>query len=454
MKLIKDEKCNNTTNSKNIEIVNERGIWITSDKNYHLVDESLAFSIKEFLKKEKCKSVVDLGCGDGFYTKVLKEDFICDGFDGNPYTKILSDGLCSQLDLSLPVDLNFLYDWVLCLEVGEHIPIQYEDIFIDNIHNSNTKGIILSWATPGQDGLGHYNEREQEYIKNIFNNLGYSNDIESENELRKNSEFWWFKNNIMVFRKRMKIALCFSGQTRNVERGAELIQKHFLDYDKMDVFVHCWWSDDMIGKRLVNAWGWEQSDITPDNQLNIIKKLYNPVVFQAEEPIEKFDIDYSKRKKRSCLKEGDIQYHNLVSGWTGKYRVNELKKMYEMEKGFVYDIVINTRFDLGVMTDFHFDELKENWCYIPMWYGISQDKYKGIDDNKLPKKYMSYGFHDQIGFGSSKVMDVYSNAVNQIDLIMENTDVPYHPEMLVQKHLEYNNILVNSVLPMRWVLLR
>ena len=186
-------------------MVNERGIWITSDNNHHLVDESLVFSIKEFLKKEKCKSVVDLGCGNGFYTKVLKEDFICDGFDGNPYTEILSDGLCSQLDLSLPVDLNFLYDWVLCLEVGEHIPVQYEDIFINNIHNSNTKGIIISWATPGQDGLGHYNGREQEYLKNVFNNLGYSNDIEVENELRKNSEFWWFKNNIMVFRKNMKI---------------------------------------------------------------------------------------------------------------------------------------------------------------------------------------------------------------------------------------------------------
>ena len=72
----------------------------------------------------------------------------------------------------------------------------------------------------------------------------------------------------------MKIALCFSGQPRNVEKGAGLIQKCFLDCDKMDVFVHCWWSDDMIGKRFVNAWGWEQTDTTPENQIEIIRKLY------------------------------------------------------------------------------------------------------------------------------------------------------------------------------------
>ena len=85
----------------------------------------------------------------------------------------------------------------------------------------------------------------------------------------------------MDFRKKMKIALCFSGQPRSVVKGAELIQNYFLDYKDMDVFVHCWWSEEMIGKKLVNAWGWEQSDIVSKNQLEIIENLYNPVVFQS-----------------------------------------------------------------------------------------------------------------------------------------------------------------------------
>jgi hypothetical protein len=252
----------------------------------------------------------------------------------------------------------------------------------------------------------------------------------------------------------VKIALCFSGQPRNVVKGAELIQKHFLDYDDMDVFVHCWWSEEMVGKKIVNAWGWEQSDIVPKNQLEVIENLYNPVVFQSEEPIEKFDCDYSKRNNRSCLLEGDMQYHNLNSGWTSKKRTNDLKIQYEKDKGFIYDIVINTRLDLGVNTDFKFPEVKDNWCYIPMWLGVYNDKYSGINMDKLPPKYFRYGFHDQIGFGSSEVIDIYSRCVDTIDSMLDTADVPYHPEIMLNKYLEVNGISVNTLASMRWVLLR
>ena len=89
-----------------------------------------------------------------------------------------------------------------------------------------------------------------------------------------------------------------------------------------------------------------------------------------------------------------------------------------------------------------------------MWDGVRTDKYDGIDMSRLSSKYRYYGYHDQIGFGSSEIMDIYSNAVNQIDFLLDNTDVLYHPEMLIQKHLECNNISVNTLLPLRWVLLR
>jgi hypothetical protein len=38
------------------------------------------------------------------------------------------------------------------------------------------------------------------YNKKIYN-LRYTNDIDCENHLRKNSKLPWFKNTIMVFRK-------------------------------------------------------------------------------------------------------------------------------------------------------------------------------------------------------------------------------------------------------------
>jgi hypothetical protein len=59
----------------------------------------------------------------------------------------------------------------------------------------------MSWALEGQGGLGHFNERNNEYIKEKVIALGYTNDLEAENRLREASSLWWFKNTLMVFRK-------------------------------------------------------------------------------------------------------------------------------------------------------------------------------------------------------------------------------------------------------------
>jgi hypothetical protein len=48
---------------------------------------------------------------------------------------------------------------------------------------------------------GHFNEQNNDYIKDKFNKLGYFNNIELEKELRNNSSLPWFKNTIMVFEK-------------------------------------------------------------------------------------------------------------------------------------------------------------------------------------------------------------------------------------------------------------
>ena len=40
-------------------------------------------------------------------------------------------------------------------------------------------------------------------LYSFFTNLGYVNDIESENKMRKCSTLPWFKRTIMVFRKKI-----------------------------------------------------------------------------------------------------------------------------------------------------------------------------------------------------------------------------------------------------------
>ena len=36
------------------------------------------------------------------------------------------------------------------IKVGEHIPGEYEKVFLENIHRLNTIGVVISWANIGK----------------------------------------------------------------------------------------------------------------------------------------------------------------------------------------------------------------------------------------------------------------------------------------------------------------
>lgn len=184
-----------------METYNDRGCWIIEDGSTkeHAFDKSLCDAIIEFLQKQKCRSVVDLGCGLGDYVnEISKAGISAEGFDGNPYTAQLTGGRCQTLDLSVNADLR-IYDWVVSLEVGEHIPKDYEQCFIDNVTKSAKRGVIISWAIEGQGGFGHVNCQNNEYIKTEFEKRGFINQSLDEQHLRNHASLEWFHNTIMIF---------------------------------------------------------------------------------------------------------------------------------------------------------------------------------------------------------------------------------------------------------------
>jgi cyclopropane fatty-acyl-phospholipid synthase-like methyltransferase len=183
--------------------IHTNGYWQGLEAaSQHIHDDSLGVSLTIFFKNENVKNLADFGCGMGNYVKTFRENNInAIGFDGNPNTPELTNNLGKVLDLSVPKKFDEPFDWVMSLEVGEHLPPKFEDIFIENLHNNNKYGIVLSWAVKGQGGHGHFNEQNNDYIKSKICKLGYINDIDSENKLRKDSNLSWFKKTIMVFRK-------------------------------------------------------------------------------------------------------------------------------------------------------------------------------------------------------------------------------------------------------------
>ena len=181
--------------------INERGYWETTDDDGHYYDIPLCIGIYNFLKINDIKTLLDLGCGKADYCKYFMSQGVhCDAYDGNPNTKILSGGIGKVIDLSKDIELKNKYDCVMSLEVGEHIPAQYENCFINNICRHSNKWIILSWAIIGQGGNGHVNCRNNEYIIEQLLNRGFLYDYEVSKTLRENANIFWFKNTLMVFK--------------------------------------------------------------------------------------------------------------------------------------------------------------------------------------------------------------------------------------------------------------
>ncbi len=185
------------------------GIWTTNtgpsskianEPVLHKFDESLCQALIQFLTDQT--DIVDFGCGNADYAKILSQQGKnVDAFDGNPHTPEMTNGFASVLDLSKEFDLKKKYECVISLEVGEHIPKEYEQIYLDNLDRHSSQCIILSWALPGQGGDGHVNEQPNEYIIEEMKKRGYNYSEFSSNAFRKIVNLWWFKKTIMVFIK-------------------------------------------------------------------------------------------------------------------------------------------------------------------------------------------------------------------------------------------------------------
>lgn len=135
----------------------------------------------------------------------------------------------------------------------------------------------------------------------------------------------------------MKIALCFSGQPRFIEKMNfdYLMSKH-----QVDVYAHFWWCDDYKGE----TFAWNSNLTYPEdyNPIEMFNNKMNPKILHFEK-YPSFDL--SKFKMRSQMEfslEPDVVEKSIYrqkSQWTS------VKKSLELVNGD-YDLVIRARTDL------------------------------------------------------------------------------------------------------------
>merc|ERR1711964_386976 len=85
----------------------------------------------------------------------LVEAYAYDGIKDAP--AITKGRVRGPLQLSETFDLGRKFDWILCMEVGEHMPVGSEEILLGNIASHTRVGTIISWALPTRVHPDHPN---------------------------------------------------------------------------------------------------------------------------------------------------------------------------------------------------------------------------------------------------------------------------------------------------------
>lgn len=182
----------------------ETGYWNGETAHLHHVHcKELSKWICEFLKGQEDKELYDFGCGMGNYLNDLnKNGFIrLVGFEGDYSSKRVFKNVLMQ-DLTKAINI-LIKGNVISLEVGEHIPAQYMNVYLDNICNNCNGYLIMSWAVRGQPGFGHVNCLDNHEIIPLIEKRGFKL-MEKETEEARAidlSEAPWFKNTLLIFKR-------------------------------------------------------------------------------------------------------------------------------------------------------------------------------------------------------------------------------------------------------------
>jgi hypothetical protein len=153
------------------------------------------------------ESLLDVGCGAGAWCKIWSECGIGDhvtGTDGNyvdrAHLLIPPESFHAQ-DLTQPFDLNLRFDLVTSLEVAEHIPEQFADVFVDNLVKHGDV-VLFSAAVPGQGGEFHVNEQPLGYWRKKFAARAYRcfDPIRPRIAASKKVEPWYRYNTLLYIR--------------------------------------------------------------------------------------------------------------------------------------------------------------------------------------------------------------------------------------------------------------
>ncbi len=243
----------------------------------------------------------------------------------------------------------------------------------------------------------------------------------------------------------MKIAICYYGLVGGSKfkygKGEPLNPKIAYDYHKdnlfdkdhqIDIFIH------------------SQSFDQKDNLIN----LYNPKRFKIEKQknfflkalfhkkiilnILSLPIFVFKGKKFSevyeSLKKNFLRCKNCWSRWYSTEQVVTLKKNYEKQKNFRYDLVMLTRLDVGFFSKFEFNNINKNKLTVSFHNDVPAPRNNYSQKIVKNNRTIERGILDFWFISSSDNIDKFSNLYN----CFNNYNIS--PHVSSYEHSKHNNL--------------
>lgn len=218
-----------------------------------------------------------------------------------------------------------------------------------------------------------------------------------------------------------RIAVCLSGQPRNHRQNVKFLRS-FLDGSGADVFFHLWECDE------------------PDRVLAGLAPLDHVFDSQVRFAASDEAADMSTAVHREAMLPRPSRDQDSQSMYYSMWRANELKRAYERDNDFRYDVVVRLRFDF-----FTLDRL----CDV-----ISRRDQQDADaDHALyfPDQAHSVGLNDQFALGSSRAMDVYASAFQELRAFIARDY--FNPEYFLLRHVLAHDMVIRTI-PLQYVILR
>jgi hypothetical protein len=209
----------------------------------------------------------------------------------------------------------------------------------------------------------------------------------------------------------MKIAICLSGQPRTMQYAAKSILNFFSGEHEYDFFCHTWDYNIWKVKRDNGVCYATIGEASPD--LSDHLSLFSP---------------------KMSLIEGQDDVP-IVNGYTSLLysimQANHLKKMYETQHNFRYDIVVKGRYDIIFPPDSTFSPEINNWNphYLDFYTGHT---------GRMNYEHDRINASDVLFYGSSHGMDILADTYRYYSKILVTTRNDNHeilgPGVLLDKY--------------------